>query len=286
MNKNLTQQIITISGIIFCIMIGVTSGFAEQGNPDPSLVTGQENNMGVSFNDTPVQYAEVNGANLAYREFGSGEPLLMIPGFGSTMENWGETFVGILASQYHVYIYDHRGMGHSGDSNIPHTIPQYAEDAAALMSALGYESMHVYGASMGSSVSQQLVIDHPDRVKKLILDSNTYSVKIPETKVLLGIITEEAVNESTPEGIRNEARANLNWTGSYDRLANITKDVMLVVGTADILTPDAVSVKIASQINGSWLVRFKGLPHVGYQEAPVQYGENALNFLAMNESPA
>ncbi len=42
---------------------------------------------------------------------------------------------------------------------------------------------------------------------------------------------------------------------------------------------------MAGQINGSWLVRFKGLPHVRSQYAPVEYGENALNFLGMNESP-
>ncbi len=239
----------------------------------------------VSFNDTPVQYAEVNGVSLGYREFGSGEPLLMIEGFGATMDDWGETFIGILASEYHVYMYDHRGMGYSSDSNKAPSMSQYAEDAVALMSALGYERMHVYGASMGSSISQQLAIDHPERVQKLILDSNTYSVLIPETKVLHSIIETVAVNASEPQGLRNEAQANLEWNGSYDGLSGIKKDVMLVVGTEDVLTPDEVSLQIAGQINGSWLVRFKGLPHTGYHEAPVQYGQNALNFLAMNQSP-
>jgi len=42
---------------------------------------------------------------------------------------------------------------------------------------------------------------------------------------------------------------------------------------------------MARQINGPWLVRFKGLPHAGSRYAPVEYGENALNFLGMNESP-
>jgi len=239
----------------------------------------------VSFNNTPVQYADVNGVTLGYREFGSGEPLLMIEGFGATIDQWNETFIGILASKYHVYTYDHRGMGYSSDNNATPSISQYADDAAALMSALGYDNMNVYGASMGSSTSQQLVIDHPKRVRKLILDSNTYSVHIPETKVLLGIIESEAYNSSESQGIRNEAMANLEWNGSYDGLLGITKDVMLVVGTEDILTPQEVSLQIAGQINGSWLVRFKGLPHTGYHEAPVQYGENALNFLEMNESP-
>ena len=239
----------------------------------------------VSFNETPVQYAEVNGVSLGYREFGSGEPLLMIEGFGATMDDWGETFIGILASEYHVYMYDHRGMGYSSDSNKAPSMSQYAEDAVALMSALGYECMHVYGASMGSSISQQLAIDHPERVQKLILDSNTYSVLIPETKVLHSIIETVAVNASEPQGLRNEAKANLEWNGSFDRLSGINNDVMLVVGTEDVLTPQEVSLQIAGKINGSWLVRFKGLPHTGYHQAPVQYGQNALNFLAMNESP-
>lgn len=56
-------------------------------------------------------------------------------------------------------------------------------------------------------------------------------------------------------------------------------------GIAYILTPQAVAVQIAGQINGSWLVRFRDEPHVGSRYAPVEYGENALNFLCMNESP-
>jgi pimeloyl-ACP methyl ester carboxylesterase len=121
----------------------------------------------VSFNNTPVQYADVNGVTLGYREFGSDEPLLMIEGFGATIDNWNETFMGILASKFHVYTYDHRGMGYSSDNNATPSISQYAEDTAALMSALGYDSMNVYGASMGSSTSQQLIIDHPERVRNL-----------------------------------------------------------------------------------------------------------------------
>ena len=88
----------------------------------------------------------------------------MIEGFGATMDDWGETVIGILASKYHVYTYDHRGMGYSGDSDKAPSMSQYAEDAAALMSALVHERMHVYGAFMGSSISQQLAIDHPDQV--------------------------------------------------------------------------------------------------------------------------
>lgn len=239
----------------------------------------------VSYTATPVQYADVNGVRLAYRQFGSGEPLLMVQGFGNVMEDWNETFIGMLSAHYHVYIYDHRGMGNSSDSNTTHTIPQYADDAAGLMDALGYSSMNVYGVSMGSSVSQQLVVDHPDQVRKLVLDSSTYSVRIPETKLLLYDIESTAANTSASAGLREEAEANLAWNGTWANLSGIDKDVMFLVGTSDLFTPQTVSEKMAGQVNGSWLVRFKGIPHAGYHYAPVEYANVTLTFLETSESP-
>ena len=59
---------------------------------------------------------------------------------------------------------------------------------------------------------------------------------------------------------------------------------MLVVGTNDVMTPEAVTVQMAGQINGPWLVQFKGLAHVDSHYAPVENWENALAFLGTNES--
>ena len=276
--------------IAFCLILaagctGTTESTASSAGPVPQGTSALSSAPAVSFNDTPVKYAEVNGVTLGYREFGAGEPILMIQGFGATIDDWNQTFIGILATKYHVYTYDHRGMGYSSDNNATPSIAMYADDAAELMTTLGYDSMHIYGVSMGSTTAQQLVIDHPGRVKKLVLDSVTYSIRVPETKQLLGTI--EMVNDSStyPAGIRREAQANLAWNGSWDNLSAIQKDVMLVEGTADVLTPDPVSVRMAGQINGSWLVRFKGLPHAGSHYAPVEYGANALAFLGTDESP-
>jgi hypothetical protein len=277
-----------VIAVMICLLVtaGCTSApstpVTETGPPVTQAI-GQP--LPVSFNATPVQYAKVNGVTLGYREFGSGEPILMLIGYGATMDTWNETFIGILASKYHVYTYDHRGMGYSSQFNETPTIALYADDAAALMPALGYDSMNVYGVSMGSSVSQQLVIDHPERVRKLVLDSVTYSIRIPETKLLYDIIVATGIDPNQTKGVHQESQANLAWSGSWDHLSSINKSVMLVVGTADVLTPPPVTYQIAGQINGSWLVRFKDLPHIGSRNAPVEYGANALAFLGNNESP-
>jgi pimeloyl-ACP methyl ester carboxylesterase len=259
-----TQIYTLVIAVTICLL--ATAGFMGISDIVQAASQTVDRSQAVSFNDTPVQYAHVNGVTLGYREFGSGEPLLMVTGFGGTMNGWNQTFIGILATKYHVYTYDHRGMGYSSDNNATPSIAQYADDAAGLMTALGYGSMHVYGVSMGSSISQQLVIDHPERVRKLVLDSASDSIRIPETKRLLGIIEAVNVDPTYSQGIHEEAQADLAWNGTDT-------------------TPDVVSVRMAGQINGSWLVRFKGLPHAGSQYAPVEYGENALTFLGMDESP-
>jgi Predicted hydrolases or acyltransferases (alpha/beta hydrolase superfamily) len=279
------RSIFTLTLLLFAITLLATAGCIAAS--DTTHLSEQEARQFplISFDESPIQYADVNDVTLAYQEFGSGEPLLLIEGFGATIEGWNETFISILASEYHVYIYDHRGMGQSSAYTTPPSINQFSDDAAALMTVLGYDSMHVYGVSMGSTTAQQLTIDHPEKVRKLILDSSTYSIRIPETKTLLGIIKATAVDPTAPEGERQEAEANLAWNGSFDGLSGIEKDVMLIVGTDDILTPDAVSVRIAGEIDGSWLLRFKGIPHAGYHYAPVEYGESVLFFLGMDGSP-
>jgi pimeloyl-ACP methyl ester carboxylesterase len=294
MNKNLL--FITALAITLCFLLAAgctntagpsvpvpasTSASGLQTAPPGSL----QSYPAVNINGTPVQYKEVNGIKLAYREFGSGEPLLMITGFGNTMDGWNQTFLGILATKYHVYTYDPRGLGYSSTDNSTPVFSQYSDDAAGLITALGYDSMHVYGVSMGSSTAQQLVIDHPEKVRKLVLDSVTYSVHAPETKLLLALNEKINASPSQPAGTRREAWANLEWNGSWDKLSGIHKDVMLVEGTHDSLTPDAIAVRMAGQINGSWVVRFKDVEHFGSRYAPVQYGENALFFLGTNETP-
>ena len=117
-----------------------------------------------------IKYAEVNDVKLAYYIRGEGEPLLLINGFMSTMSLWDPVMVEELAKTHQLILFDNRGVGMSTDTKENNTtIPQMADDAAALIKALGFEKANVLGWSMGARIAQQLLIRHPDVVNKMIL---------------------------------------------------------------------------------------------------------------------
>ena len=117
-----------------------------------------------------IKYAEVNGVRLAYYTRGEGEPLLLINGFMSTMSLWDPVMVEELAKTHQLILFDNRGVGLSTDTKENNTtIPQMADDAAALIKALGFEKANILGWSMGARIAQQLLIRHPDVVNKAVL---------------------------------------------------------------------------------------------------------------------
>ena len=117
-----------------------------------------------------VKYIEVNGVKLAYYTRGQGKPLVMINGFISTMSLWDPLLIEALAKNHQLILFDNRGVGLSTDTADNNTtIPQMADDAAALIQALGLAKPDVLGWSMGARIAQQLVIRHPDVVGKIIL---------------------------------------------------------------------------------------------------------------------
>ena len=96
------------------------------------------------------------------------DPLLLIMGLGATLE-WWRRLIPILAPRYRTIVYDNRGVGRSDVPPGPYSIPVMADDAAAVLNAAGISSAHVFGASMGGMIAQELALNHPLRVRSLIL---------------------------------------------------------------------------------------------------------------------
>src|SRR2546425_3248297 len=110
----------------------------------------------------------VNGIQIFYEEAGRGEPLILIMGFGADHLAWAFQ-VRALAARYRVVTFDNRGAGQSDAPEPPYTIHTMADDTAGLMDALGLESAHVVGASMGGMIAQELALAHPARVRSVHL---------------------------------------------------------------------------------------------------------------------
>jgi 3-oxoadipate enol-lactonase len=113
--------------------------------------------------------ANLPGIDLYFERAGSGPRLLFISGTGGDLRNKPNVFDGPLAREFDLLSYDQRGLGQSDKPDLPYTMADYADDAAALMADQGWDEALVMGASFGGMVAQVLALRHPQRVKRLVL---------------------------------------------------------------------------------------------------------------------
>jgi 3-oxoadipate enol-lactonase len=112
---------------------------------------------------------DAGGTELYYERSGSGDPLLLIQGMSATHVAWGPAFLAGLEPSFECIVFDNRGMGRSGQAELPFDVADMAADAVALLDALGVETAHVAGISMGGAIAQEVALRHPERVRTLAL---------------------------------------------------------------------------------------------------------------------
>jgi len=138
-----------------------------------------------------MSQAQANGIAIEYDMSGpeDGPPVLLVMGFATQMIGWPDEFrAGLVAEGCRVIRFDNRDVGLSqkfgkgipdiraaqahiarGEpSGLPYSLSDMAADAAGLLGALGIESAHVLGASMGGMIAQLMAIEHPAKVRSLI----------------------------------------------------------------------------------------------------------------------
>ncbi|MGH2938398.1 MAG: alpha/beta fold hydrolase [Solirubrobacterales bacterium] len=116
-----------------------------------------------------VRHAAVHGSRIAWYERGSGPPLMMLMGTGSTMSEWDPALLPLFARHHRLVMFDYPGTGWSGPWRGPRTFAGLADEVARFMAAIGVDRAAVLGWSMGGFVAQQLAIRHPSRVTRLVL---------------------------------------------------------------------------------------------------------------------
>src|ERR1700687_3973407 len=118
----------------------------------------------------PAQFVEANGIRFAYRRFGKagGVPLVFNMHYLGTMDYWAPTVTDGLARDREVILFDNAGVS-SSSGEVPTTFEQMGANAVAFSRALGLNKVDMLGFSIGGMVAQEIALQAPDLVRKLIL---------------------------------------------------------------------------------------------------------------------
>jgi len=261
------------------------------------------------------RYAESEGVKIYYHERGSGEPLVLIMGFGADGTVW-EKHAAVYERHFRCIILDNRGVGRSDQPLGPYDTPTMAKDTITVMDHAGVKQAHVAGISMGGAIAQEIAINFPERVKNLLLVStwakfNNYAQAVYENlkhirasvsgeyfmellqlwifaapyyqKNLheLKVAAAEAGRNPTPQsrnGFDGQLDACINHN-SVDRLYKIKSPVLITVGMMDIFTPPQFSQVLHENINNSAFLTYPDGGHVHHWEDLERFNRETLQFL-------
>jgi len=265
--------------------------------------------------------AKVNEVNIDYAVHGRGEPLVLIMAFAAPRRAW---FFQTRAFRkyYKVITFDNRGVGKTDKPSEPYTIKTMADDTIGLMDYLGIDKAHILGYSMGGIIAQELIINYPERVKKLILSSTLPTIHqiTSEMREALSLGEDFSFSE---EDIRSvdirKALSSLVALGfnrrlyrmilvpiapiyvrlvglkgpmgqieaiagcnTLERLHTIQAPTLVIVGTGDKAALPRFSEVLASRIPDAKLVKVKGGSHGYIWEMPGRFNKEVLDFLRGN----
>jgi len=268
--------------------------------------------------DIIINNIDVNDISMAYKIYGEekqGIPVVLVMGYGCTMDMWPLEFIEILCRDYKVITFDNRGMGFSSSSEKEYSIELFAEDTAEFLNKLGIWRAHMLGWSMGSFICQELVLKYPSMVGKLILYGGycggkealqtdraiwnkltdrtgtieerverMFSLLFPPewlekqrdfTKILPPL-TEPVWDEN----IGRQAVALEKWEGTFSRLNKITHPTLLITGTDDVIIPADNVFIMGKEIKGSSIIQIHGGGHGAIYQCTKKLADYIMAFLS------
>lgn len=259
--------------------------------------------------------ASINDIDIYYEVHGSGPSLFLIGGFSLSHHGFQE-FLAPFSKHFQVVVFDNRGVGQSSSPPTDYTTLQMAQDTSSLMDHLGVESAHLMGVSMGTLIAEQLCLNHPQKVQKVVLCApfarlpklSAHLVKV-EAKLLKkgldrGDLLEMMVpwllstsTVETPGGVEQFLEAMLSvpypqtldgFVGQMHALINcdlrkevhkIHHQMLLLVGENDLLTPLSCAEEICREAPDAKIHLFENRGHVFQAEIPEEVAEQTLSFL-------
>ncbi len=116
-----------------------------------------------------MPFTNVRDLKMYYEIRGKGPRLLAISGTGGDLRRSPNIFKMPFAQHFEILAYDQRGLGQTSKPDIPYTMVDYAEDANALLDAVGWDRCLLMGISFGGMVAQEFALRYPQRVERMVL---------------------------------------------------------------------------------------------------------------------
>lgn len=248
--------------------------------------------------------------SLYYEIHGSGQPVLLIHGLGSSGLDW-ENQIPALSPHYQVITVDVRGHGRSAKPPGPYSIPMFTQDILELIQHLQIEALHLVGLSMGGMISFQMMVDKPEIVKSAVILNSGPALKVRTFKERMAVWTRKflmrALGLSTlakvlskrlfPEPdqqplrdllvsrwVTNDPKAYyqaflalIGW-GVEDRIGQIRCPVLVLTADMDY-TPVSFKEAYAAQMPNAKVQVLKNSRHASTFDQPEQVNQALLAFL-------
>src|SRR3954466_14465701 len=263
----------------------------------------------------PTQFAEANGIRFAYRRFGKpgGVPLVFNQHYIGTMDYWDPAGTDGLAREREVILFNNAGVS-SSSGEVPTTFEQMSANAVAFVKALGLKQVDVLGFSIGGMVAQEITLQAPDLVRRLIVDGtgprggegmesltqaaerlfgSTYD---PPEHVWLAVkfspsaagreflkrthLRQEGrdpeVNDKvSPAQVEAMDKWGVQKKGSYDYLKTIKQPTLVVNGSNDVIIPTVNSFIMQQHIPYAELIISPDSNHGAHHQYPELFVEHA-----------
>jgi pimeloyl-ACP methyl ester carboxylesterase len=312
MNRKRIAQL--LGGLVLLLTLGV--GYIWFSRPaDVDFEAARREIPNVNFS----KFAEVDGVRVHYQERGSGQPLVLIHGYGASTYTWKDVFA-ILSNRYRVIAVDLKGFGFTGKPDGDYTRRAQGELVVRLLDQLKVEKAILCGNSMGGEVAMNVAVAHPGRVAGLILVDNG-GVTVPGTGTLSpaymrapvigpllaavaltsssmvrsglqrslhdpSLITDERIAAyyrplRTAGGQRGAflARRQAGDDPVEPKIPGIRTPTLILWGAEDRLIPPAAGQKTQSLIPGARLVVFENCGHLPQEEMPQRFVLEVMGFL-------